>query len=151
MGTRRTAKVAEAIRETVSTTILFELKDPRVKNVTVIGADVSPDLRTAKIYVSVMGSDKEQALSMHGLDSARGFIQAKLADRLQTRYTPVLTFVLDQGVKKSIEASRILREVLPASDDEPELAEDPELHDDFDAGDPSDDDDFDPADPSDES
>lgn len=112
MSSRRTAKVAEAIREIVSTTVLFELKDPRVKNVTVLRAEVSADLRSARVYVSVMGDEKIQSLSMHGLNSARGFIQSKLADRLQTRYTPVLTFTLDKGIKLSAEASVIIRETL---------------------------------------
>lgn len=112
MTSRRLAKVSEAIREQVSTAILFELKDPRVKNVTVISVEASPDLRSAKVYVSIMGDEKAQSLSMHGLNSARGFIQAKLAERLQLRWTPVLHFVLDMGVKRSIEASRLLREAM---------------------------------------
>lgn len=111
MTTRRMAKAAEAIRETVSTTILFELKDPRVKNVTVLRAEAAPDMKTAKVYVSVMGDPKKQSLCMHGLESARGFIQAKLADRLQTRYTPVLKFVLDPGVQFSAATSRLLKEL----------------------------------------
>ncbi|MFN0198235.1 MAG: 30S ribosome-binding factor RbfA [Planctomycetaceae bacterium] len=106
--------MAHAILETVSTTILFNLKDPRVKNVTVLNVEVADDLRTAKVYVSVMGDDKSQSLCMHGLRSARGFIQSKLASRLDTRYTPVLTFILDQSLKLSAEAARILREVLPS-------------------------------------
>jgi len=114
MTSRRTLKVAEAIRETVSMQILFGLRDPRVKNVTVLGVKVSGDLRHAKVYVSVMGDEKTQALTMHGLNSARGFLQAKIAEELQLRYTPILEFVLDQGVKKSIEASEILRDVLPS-------------------------------------
>lgn len=125
MTSRRLAKAAEAIRESVSSTILFELKDPRVKNVTVLRAEAAPDLRTAKVYVSVMGTVKEQRLCLHGLESARGFIQAKLADRLQTRYTPVLTFILDPSVKRSIEASRLLRDVLgPASPSDPNELDD---------------------------
>lgn len=118
MTSRRSLKVAEAVRECVSTLILFELKDPRVKNVTVLGTEVSADLRHAKVFVSVMGDEKAQSLSMHGLESARGFLQSKIADRLQLRYTPILKFVLDSGVKKSIEASRILREVLPNDESE---------------------------------
>lgn len=110
MNSRRLARASEAVREVVSTTILFELRDPRVKQVTVLGAEVAKDLRTAKVYVSVMGDAKQQSLTMHGLESARGFIQSKIAERLDTRYTPVLTFVLDQGVKRSIEISRMLRE-----------------------------------------
>ncbi|OYW19185.1 MAG: ribosome-binding factor A [Planctomycetales bacterium 12-60-4] len=130
MTTRRLAKAAEAIRETVSTTILFELRDPRVKNVTVLSAEAAPDLRTAKVYVSVMGTPKQQSLCLHGLESARGYIQAKLADRLQTRYTPVLKFILDPGVKRSIEASRLLREIMPPHDDDSAAHE--ELADDWD-------------------
>jgi ribosome-binding factor A len=117
MQSRRTAKVAEAVREEVSTTILFGLKDPRVKNVTVTRVEVSPDLRNAKVYVSVMGDEKTQRLTLKGLESARGFLQAKLAERVQIRYTPILHFQLDQGVKRSIEASRLLREVLPPQAD----------------------------------
>ena len=123
MSSRRIAKVAEAVREIVSTVVLFELKDPRVKNVTVLRAEVSPDLRSARVYVSVMGDEKTQALSLHGLNAARGFIQSKIADRLQTRYTPILRFVTDPGVKVSIAASAVIREALresgggaPASD-----------------------------------
>jgi ribosome-binding factor A len=81
--------------------------------VTVTGVEVSSDLRNAKIYVSIMGDDRTQRLTMHGLESARGFLQAKIAEGVQTRYTPILQFHLDMGVKKSIEASRLLREVLP--------------------------------------
>jgi len=149
MTSRRIAKAAEAIRESVSSTILFELKDPRIKNVTVLGAEAAPDLRTAKVFISVMGSPKEQSLCMHGLESARGFIQAKLADRLQTRYTPVLKFVLDPAVKRSAETSRLLRESLGAATDDAEPAEAEEDHDFDDAemhpGESSDDEDPAPA------
>jgi ribosome-binding factor A len=113
MSSRRIAKVAEAVREQVSTAILFDLKDPRVKNVTVTRVEVSPDLRNAKVYVSLMGDEKTQRLTLRGLQSARGFLQAKFAERVEIRYTPILHFELDQGVKRSIEASRLLREVLP--------------------------------------
>ena len=112
MTSRRTAKIAQAVLEQVSTTILFGLKDPRVKNVTVTHVEVSPDTRTAKVYVSIMGDEKEQSLCLHGLNSAKGFLQKKIADRIQTRYTPVLTFINDQGVKKSIAASKLIREAL---------------------------------------
>jgi ribosome-binding factor A len=127
MPSRRIAKAAEAIRESVSSTILFALKDPRVKNVTVLSAEPAPDLRTAKVFVSVMGTPQQQSLCLHGLESARGFIQAKLADRLQTRYTPVLKFVLDPAVKRSAETSRLLRQLQAAPDpaavdDEPPAA-----------------------------
>lgn len=112
-SSRRVLKVAEAIREVVSMAILTELRDPRIRNVTVTFVEVSADLRHSKIHVSIMGDDKQQQLSLHGLGSAAGFLQSKVASRLDLRYTPRLAFVLDQGVKKSIEVSRILAEVLP--------------------------------------
>src|SRR2546423_840323 len=112
MKTHRLARVREVIREVASETILFELKDPRVKGVTVTRTEVSGDLQHAKVYVSIMGSASEQALCLHGLRHAAGFIQSKLADRLQTRFTPTIRFELDEGVKKSIEVSRLISEAL---------------------------------------
>src|SRR5215470_8168637 len=115
---RRLLKAAEAIRGVVSLAILTELRDPRVKNVTVVGVEVLPDMKSAKVFVSIMGSEKEQQLGLSGLQNAAGFLQAKIAERLVSRYTPRLTFVLDKGVKKSLEISRILREVLPPETDQ---------------------------------
>src|SRR5215467_9160926 len=115
MKPHRLARVAEVVREVASQTILFELRDPRVKGVTVTRTEVSGDLQHAKVYVSVMGSEQEQQLCMHGLRHAAGFIQSKLAGRLQTRFTPVITFVVDHGVKKSIEVTRLINEALAQS------------------------------------
>jgi ribosome-binding factor A len=115
MKTHRLARVAEVVREVASETILFELRDPRVKMVTVTRAEVSGDLQHAKVYISIMGTPKEQELTMHGLRHATGFIQSKVASRLQTRFTPVIRFVLDQGVKNSIEISRLINEALAQS------------------------------------
>jgi ribosome-binding factor A len=123
MKTHRLARVSEAIREVASETILFEMHDPRVKLVTVTRAEVSGDLQHAKIYVSIMGSDKEQTLTLRGLKHAAGFIQAKLAKRLQTRFTPVVQFVLDQGVKKSIEMTRLINEALATGLVEPAVVD----------------------------
>jgi ribosome-binding factor A len=112
MKAHRLARVAEVVREVAAETILLELRDPRVKLVTVTRTEVSGDLQHAKVYVSVMGTSSEQQLTLRGLQHAAGFIQSKLAKRLQTRFTPVLTFVLDQGVKQSIEISRLIKEAL---------------------------------------
>ncbi len=100
------------IREVVSSAILSELRDPRIRNVTVLGADVSPDLRYASVKISVMGDDKMAALTMHGLESARGFLQSKVAEYIKSKYTPELRFVVDDGIRKSLETSTKLREVL---------------------------------------
>ena len=117
MNTRRTAKMSQAIREQVSSNILFDVKDPRVQNVTVIDVEMSSDLQHAKVYVSVMGDEAEKKLCLHGLNSARGFLQSKIGDRLKTRYTPILSFALDDGVKRSFETASLLEEIAEQTDD----------------------------------
>lgn len=120
MKKHRMARVAEMIREVASETILFKISDPRVKRVTVMRVEVSPDLQNARVYVSVMGSPKEQATTLRALQHAAGFIQAQMGDRMRSRYTPTLRFILDQGVKQSVEISRLIAEALPKS---PETAD----------------------------
>ena len=125
MTSRRVLKVAEAIREVVSMAILTELNDPRVRNVTVTYVEVSSDLRLAKVHVSVRGDETQQRLSLQGLRSSAGFLQQKVGQRVETRYTPRLRFELDMGVKRSIEITQILdelakeRSTLAQSEDEP--------------------------------
>ncbi len=112
MVSRRVARLSQAVREVVSTAILFHLRDPRIKNVTVLRVEVAGDVRTAKVYVSVLGTEKERALCLHGLNASRGFIQSRVADRIETRYTPVLKFVLEDAVSSGAEeADRILKEL----------------------------------------
>lgn len=112
MVSRRVARLSQAVREVVSTAILFHLRDPRIKNVTVLRVEVAGDVRTAKVYVSVMGTEKERALCLHGLNASRGYIQSRVADRIETRYTPVLKFVLEDAVSSQAEeAARILQEL----------------------------------------
>lgn len=103
--------------------ILADLKDPRIENVTVTKVQVSPDMRQAKVYVSVMGSEATQNLCLHGLQSAAGYLQTKIAKRIDTRYTPRITFELDMGVKKSIAIARLLEDVLPEQSEQPADAE----------------------------
>ena len=93
--------------------ILTDLRDPRIQDVTVTFVEVSPDMRNAKVHVSVMGDDKKQQLSLRGLESSAGFLQKKVGNRIETRYVPKIKFVLDQGVKNAIEVARILNDVLP--------------------------------------
>ena len=116
MTSRRVQKAAEVVREVVSMAILRDLRDPRVRDVTVTFVEMSGDLRQAKVHVSVMGDDTKQRLSLLGLQNSAGFLQSLLAKRIDTRYTPRLEFVLDLGVKRSLEISRILTEVLPATE-----------------------------------
>ena len=94
--------------------ILTELRDPRIRNVTVTYVEMAGDMRQAKVHVSVMGNETQQNLSLRGLQNASGYLQQKVAQRIDTRYTPRLIFVLDQGIKNALEVNRILEEVLPA-------------------------------------
>jgi ribosome-binding factor A len=76
MKRHRLERVAEVVREVAANAVLFDLRDPRVKMVTVTRAEVSADLQHAKVYVSVMGSERQQQLALHGLQHAAGFVQA---------------------------------------------------------------------------
>jgi ribosome-binding factor A len=116
MSSRRTQKAAEAIREVVSMAILTEVRDPRVRDVTVTFVEVSPDMRQAKVHVSVMGDDAKQKKCLIGLENSAGFLQAKIAKQIDSRYTPKLRFELDMGVKKSLAIAQLLHDVLPADD-----------------------------------
>jgi ribosome-binding factor A len=112
MPTHRSLRMAEAIREVVATAILFEVADPRVRSVTVLRVEVSGDLRHATVFVSIMGTASEQNRVFEGLKHASGFLQARVAARLQTRFTPVLSFKLDTGVKKSVELARLIDQAI---------------------------------------
>jgi len=118
MSSRRVLKAAEAVREVVSMAILTELRDPRIRNITVTYVEMAGDLRQAKVHVSVMGDETQQNLSLRGLQNASGFLQQKVAERIDSRYTPRLTFVLDQGMKNAFDVNRILEDVLPEKPDE---------------------------------
>lgn len=111
MSARRLLKAGEAIREVVAMAILTEIRDPRVKNITVIGVEVAPDMREAKVLISIMGSESQQATSLRGLQNSAGFLQSKIAERIDTRYTPKLKFVADAGVKKSLAVAQILDQI----------------------------------------
>ena len=95
MPSRRITKVNRAILETLSSAILFELRDPRVKNVTILNVETTDDLKACKVRVGVRGDAKVQSLTLHGLESARGFLQAQIAKHVDTRYTPILKFILE--------------------------------------------------------
>ena len=115
MPSHRSQRMAEAIREVVATAVLFEVADPRVHAVTVLRVEVSGDLRQAKVYVSIMGTEADRRRALEGLNHAAGFVQARVAARLQTRFTPVLSFRLDDSVKRSVELGRLIDEAV-ASD-----------------------------------
>lgn len=112
MPSHRAQRIAEAIREVVASAILFDLNDPRVQGVTVLRAEVSADLRQTTVFVSLMGTEAERKLAFRALQHASGYLQRKVAERLQTRVTPVLRFKQDPGVKASVSMSQLIDQAL---------------------------------------
>ncbi len=116
MSTRRTARLSEVVKQEVSKIILYEMNDPRISFITIIKADVAPDLKKAKIYVSILGDEATQRMTMRGLEHAKGFIQTELGARLKIRYTPHLEFCLDESVKKSMHISKLIEDAIKSDD-----------------------------------
>lgn len=110
MPGRRPERLAEQIKEEVSLIIAGEVEDPRVGFVTVTDARLSPDLRHAKIYVTVMGSEAEIAEALSALNHASGFIRSQLGAVLRVRRTPELHFVYDQTVRTAARIEELLSE-----------------------------------------
>ena len=109
----RMRRVDEAMRAVLSDAIAKDLKDPRVGFVTVTGVKTSPDLRHARVYVSVLGDDPQRSESIDGLRSAHGFLQRRLASELTLKHTPSLTFEYDESVDRGMRISSLLAEHAP--------------------------------------
>ena len=110
MSTARMRRVNEVIREVLGGAIATELKDPRIGFVTVTGVDTSPDLRAARVYVSVLGSAEDREQTLEGLRSAHGYLQRRINDELRMKRTPTLTFHYDESVERGSRISRLLDE-----------------------------------------
>src|SRR5436305_10235401 len=108
MSGGRMRRVDEAVRAVLSDAISSQLKDPRVGFVTVTGIKTSPDLRHARVYVSILGSDAERAESLAGLRSAHGFLQRRLSQELRLKHTPALTFELDKSIDRGMRITELL-------------------------------------------
>jgi len=101
-------RVDEAMREVLSHAITSDLKDPRVGFVTVTAVDTSPDLRHARVYVSVLGEERKRRLSMQALESAHGYLQRRVASQLRLKHTPQLAFVYDDTAERADRLERLL-------------------------------------------
>ena len=102
MPAGRMRRVDEAVRAVLSDAISTDLKDPRVGFVTVTGVKTSPDLRHARVYVSVLGDASAREASLEGLRSAHGFLQGRVAAELTLKHTPALTFEYDESVDRGM-------------------------------------------------
>ena len=112
MASERLRRVDEAVRQVLSDAVATDLKDPRVGFVTVTGVKTSPDLRQARVYVSVLGDDEAREASLDGLRSAHGFLQRRVASELRMKHTPTLDFFYDDSVERGMRLSELIdREV----------------------------------------
>ena len=106
----RMRRVNESIREILGDAIATELKDPRIGFVTVTDVDTSPDLRAARVYVSVLGSEEDRANSLAGLRSSHGVLQSKIASGMRMKRTPTLSFEYDETVERGDRITRLLED-----------------------------------------
>ncbi|NLX69374.1 MAG: 30S ribosome-binding factor RbfA [Clostridiales bacterium] len=119
MSYQRAVRIAEEIRRELSDIIRNHVKDPRINDmVTIMRADVSKDLRHAKVYVSVLGDHNEKQNAMEGIERASGFMRKELGRRLGLRYVPELRFLLDDSVEYSIHIAQRIEELKKKEEDE---------------------------------
>ncbi len=103
-------RVNEALREVIAAAIASELEDPRIGFVTVTAVDTSPDLRAARVYVSVLGSEEERDRTLAGLTSSRGLVQSAIAREMRLKRTPTLTFSYDETPERGIRLTKLLED-----------------------------------------
>jgi ribosome-binding factor A len=114
MTSDRLRRVNEAMREVLSGAITTELKDPRVGFVTVTAVETSPDLRHARVFVSVFGNPGERRRTMEALDSAHGFLQRRVAGELRIKNTPQLQFIYDDTAERGMRITELLDQEDPS-------------------------------------
>lgn len=108
MGQLRVEKVQEFIKQEISKIILTELKDPRIGFVTVTNVEATGDLRSAKIFVSLMGNDEQKTATWAGLQKALGFMRTEIGKRIKMRFTPELSLHLDESLEYSAHIQELL-------------------------------------------
>jgi ribosome-binding factor A len=110
MPTERMRRVNEAVREALSWRLAEGLKDPRIGFVTVTAVETSPDLRRARVFVSVLGDEADRDRTLAGLASSHGVLQAHIARALRMKRTPTLEFVYDESIARGMRISQLLDE-----------------------------------------
>jgi ribosome-binding factor A len=110
MASDRMRRIDQVMREVIGSTIASELEDPRIGFVTVTAVDTSPDLRSARVYVSVLGDEDEREATLAALRSSHGILQAAIARRARIKYTPKLSFHYDEGPERAARLGRLLED-----------------------------------------
>jgi len=106
--TKRISRVNEVMREVIGSAIATELEDPRIGFVTVTSVETSPDLRSARVHVSVLGGEAEREATLAGLRSSHGVLQARIAHEMRIKRTPTLSFHYDETPERGVRMSRLL-------------------------------------------
>ena len=109
--TKRSTRVGDLLQKEISQITIQELKDPRLGFVTVTGVSISDDLKNAKVFVSVLGSREEIEQTFDGLNSAKGFIRSCIGKRVKLRYTPELSFLLDESASYGAHIEDLIRDI----------------------------------------
>jgi ribosome-binding factor A len=104
----RMRRVDEAVRAVLTDAIAKDLQDPRVGFVTVTAVKTSPDLRHARVYVSVLGDEQARSDTLEGLRSAQGFLQSRVATELSLRNTPAITFEYDESIDRGMRITQLI-------------------------------------------
>ncbi len=133
MSKLRLQRVSELIREVLGD-IMKKVKDPRVGFFTITDVQVSPDLSSARVYVSLLSEGEDREKAMKGLESASGFMRHELGKEIKLRKTPRLSFIFDEGIERGMKILNILNQIKPgkSGNDESEEIEDTEDTDGFD-------------------
>ena len=116
---RRTDRVASLIQSELGELVLRRLKDPRVSLVSITRVDITPDLKLARVFYSVLGESKQKEEAGRGLEHAAGFLQHGIAVALKLRFTPKLTFHLDESLEESLRIHQILQKLEKEKDQTP--------------------------------
>src|SRR5436309_15879480 len=112
----RMRRVNESVRQVLCEAV-GQLKDPRIGFVTVTGVETSPDLRHARVYVSVLGAERKRQRALEGLQAAHSVLQARLARELRLKRTPQLAFEYDPSVERGVRMTKLIDELAPHDDE----------------------------------
>jgi ribosome-binding factor A len=111
MTKHRSERVQEALRQEISKIVQQEIKDSRIGFITITKVELTPDLRYAKVFFSILGETKDKHLALKGLNSAKGYIKGLIADRIKLRFIPELTFKIDESLAYTQDIYNLLEQI----------------------------------------
>lgn len=112
MSVQRLNRISEELKKEISQIVMNELKDPRISAMcSIVSVETTPDLKYAKVFVSIFGNEEERENTLKGLKNASGFIRKKLGDAMKIRYLPEIHFSLDESIEHGARIAQILNEI----------------------------------------